>query len=297
VNALVVIVILLPVMVLEGVAAYWMYNKYQNLRKALSDDLVDLIESGGKDGLLGFNIHDQDIDFKFIPTTHREKGFYYIKVGENDDEKKHIKVKKSEIYFLRGRFPSVFLINDKIRAANVELLKSIDVLSPGVRSRILADWSKYTSIKNRINDIEDELTLTTAEDKRRKLELELEELKKKLEEIDEKYRLLFEEIDKHGAVAIDKGNKIVIIRPFDFSKLVDFMTGVYDDEIRETARSIYLRKFEHLLKDLSRKVGIEMEEKPQGGGWNWTTIFAGLLLFGGIGLILLGVIAKALGGG
>jgi len=296
VNTLILLVIFITIVAILGALVYWMYSKYDNLRKALSKDLVDLIESGGKDGLLAFDIHHQDIDFKFIPTIHREKGFYYIKLGEGEDEKNHIKVKKSEIYFLRGKHPSIFLINDKIRAANVELLKSLDVLSPHVRSRILNDWSKYTSLKERIDEINDDLVFTRDEAKRKQLEAELEKLQKELEEINESYRLLFEEIDKHGAVAFNKGDKIVIIRPFDFTKLVDFMTGVHGDEIRETARSMYLRKVEHLLKDISRKVGIEMEEQKQ-GGFSWTTILLGVLFFGGIGLILLGVILRALGGG
>ena len=292
-STLILLVIFLPIIAILGALTYWMYSKYDTLRKELSKDLVDLIESGGKDGLLAFDIHHQDIDFTFIPTMHREKGFYYIKVGEGEDEKNHIKVEKGEIYFLRGKHPSIFLINDKIRAANVELLKSLDVLSPYVRARILNDWSKYTSLKKRIDEINDDLVFTKDEGKRKQLEAELERLQKELEEINESYRLLFEEIDKHGAVAFDKGDKIIVIRPFDFTKLVDFMTGVHADEIRETVRSQVTRKLEHLLKDIARKVGIEMEEQKQ-GGFSWTSILLPILLFGGIGLIVLGVIIRAL---
>jgi len=229
-------------------------NKYKKLRTAFGRAVTELVEKGGDDGLLAIDTHDQDIDFRFIPTLNREKGLYYIE--GKDGERHYIKVKKKEIHFLRGRFPTIFLVNDKIRAVDLELVKTLNLLDKTKRAELLADWSRYVSLKKGIDELEEELKFVDESTRDMHLKL-IQELRKELKELEKKWNSILIELDANKALAIyDPEEKTVsIIKTLNLSEFVDHMTGVYRDEIEDIVRAKLNRKLEGILRDITERLG------------------------------------------
>lgn len=269
-------------------------NKYQALRKGLGKALTEVVEKGGDDGLVVFDIHDQDVDFKFIPTLNREKGLYYHE--EKNGKKRYLKVLKKEIHFIRGRYPAVFKVNDKIRAVDVEIIKTLDLMSPAKRAQLLADWSRYTALQDELADLEEEVRFAD-ENNRRAIFKRMEEISKELNELKQKWAVIFAELDANQAVAWldEEEGKVHIIRTINLPEFVDFMTGIHDDDIEDIVREKLNRKLEGIFRDITEKFGafkIPDDEATSDPITKGIMVFFIVIVM----IVFLGIIMKALGG-
>ncbi|MHA1290072.1 MAG: hypothetical protein ACTSPB_22050 [Candidatus Thorarchaeota archaeon] len=270
-------------------------NKYNALRKSLGKALTEVARKGGDDGLIAVDIHDQDIDFKFVPTLNREKGLYYLET--KDGKKRHLKVLKKEIHFIRGRIPAIFLVNDRIRAVDTEIIKTLDLMKPSKRMELLSDWSRYTSLKDELAELEEDIRFASNED-RKKIVERMGEIEKELAELEQKWGVIFAELDANKAIAYfdEEDGRIHIIKTINFPEFVDFMTGVYDDEIEDIVTKKLNRKLEGILRDITERFGAFgiPDENDQGSD----TLTKGIIVFFMLllGIFFIGIVVKALGG-
>ncbi|ABN58496.1 membrane protein [Pyrococcus abyssi virus 1] len=292
-NVWVVVFVFLFLLMLVGMVAFLYYSKYKKIRKALGRNFVESIEKGGKDGILIGEIVQQDLDFKFVPIVQRENGFYYIQMPNSKDpeDKLFMKINKSDVYLFRGRILTAFVVEDKVRAADINQLKKIAYMPLALRAELKKDYAEYISLKEKLKRLEAKLA-TGSEDIERISE-EIKKTKENLTKLEQKWGLVFIELQEGRPVLIpEEDNKYTLVMPLNFGELAEFMSGVKRSELTNEIRWAVNKKVEGIIKDLAKRFGMKIQQPSSGFNWNIVFMFFALLAMMG----MFALMAKALAG-
>jgi len=293
-NVWTVVFVFMFFLMLVGMVAFLYYSRYKKLKKALGKSFTESLEKGGKDGVLIWDIVQQDIDFKFVPIVQWENGFYYIQMPGSKDpgDKLYMKINKSDIYLLRGKIQTAFIVEDKVRAADINQLKKIAYMPLALRAELKKDYAEYIALKEKLKRLEAKLA-TGSEDVEKVAE-EIKKTKEELTKLEQKWNLIFVELQEGRPVVIPEDeNKYTLVMPLNFGELAEFMSGVKRSELTNEIRWAVNKKVEGIIKDLAKRFGMRIQ--PQAGSsFNWNILIMFFALMAMMGMFAL--MARALHG-
>ncbi len=255
------------------------------IERALGRAFVAVVTRGG-DGILAGIINNQDLDFVFFPITKRDNNFYYIEIpmkGKGGIRKEHFKISKDDVFLLRNRLLVTFILRDKIRAINLDHIKTVEILDDATKTAILRDYMAYRSLMNEYKNLSAQMLVTKDEREREELDRKRRRLLEEAEAIKKRWGAIFGTLEKEKALVIeekDKDGKVLhILRTINFEKFSDVMTGVRPNEIYDTAVSMYNRWILEFLKDWSRAFRIPTSQMGGSNTLFYLLIFAVIILF------------------
>lgn len=274
------------------VGAVYFWAQLKQVKTKLTPTLTDAMIKGA-DGIVAFSIANRDVDIVFFPSTRKDNQFYYVTVqGEKEHEKFHWKISQDDVCLIRGRTLSTFILRDKVRAINPELIQSIPNLSQEDKKNLINDVINYVALKNQYSNLSAELL--KARDPALKAEIERRRamLLEQMDELEKKWSFVVQRIKADDVLLIhhpDDPEYYYLIRAVNLEKLADAMTGVRPAEIYETAYSMFVRWVKAFVADLSKMFNVPVKLGQQVGGFSWWWI---LLALGGLGLLVLMLVGR-----
>jgi len=265
----------------------------KRLEAVLGKSFIGVVTRGG-DGILGAIISNQDVDFVFFPTYKKDNKFYYIELpvkGKGGLRREHFKISKDDVFLLRNRLLFAFILRDKIRAVNLDHIKTLEIIDDDKKTELLKDYMDYRSLMNEYKNLSARLLKVEDTSERQRLKAERDRVLKEAEAIQKKWGIIFGTLQRDKALIIeekdDEGKVLHIFRTINFEKFSDAMTGVRPNEIYDTAVSMYNRWIMDFLKDWSKAFRVPF---GQTGGSN---VMYYLIIF----VIILVVLVVAFRGG
>jgi len=239
-----------------------------------------------RDGILFLRFDSSgDADFYFAPWSHKDETFFYIELPKEDGkEKVHYKVRKEDLFRLRGRLNLALVVEDSIAAVPPKVMQIFSQLSPGEKARFLNGYIRYHSNKIRRERILQELRFPENKEDVEALKEQLAQVDREMEEIKEKWGAIIQEADIDGTIVLkdESEKKWIFLRPVRIDEISEYLEAVKPDEITYTARKILLDWQQTVLESL-KKLVLPSKNKTSGRSSFMTMI----LLVGALAFLLL----------